>query len=215
MKHIRPHQVLNIPDHMGDKVNFFMPPAYGGSPLVLESIMLIKLLKVVDPDQAFEFGTFTGITTRLMIENMSENPEIAQRIHTLDLPDTAGITFQGSDKIVAEKSIGFERAYKKSSKQHQINQIFQDSMTFDPKPLAYKIQFIFVDGNHHVDYATNDTQNAFTMLGGSPACIVWHDYGNPEYPELTAYLEELSLQKPLYHIEETMLAFYPVGFEVK
>ena len=214
MKHIRPHQVLNIPDHLGDEINFFMPPAYGGSPLVLESIMLIKLLKVVDPDQIFEFGTFTGITTRLLLENISNKSSKAKRIHTLDLPDTAGITFQGSDKIVAEKSIGFDRVYKKSKKQNLVNQIFQDSMLFDPSPFKSQIQFIFVDGNHHVDYAKNDTENSFAMLGGSPACIVWHDYGNPEYPELTSYLEEISTHKPLYHIEETMLAFHPVGFEV-
>jgi hypothetical protein len=44
--------------------------------------------------------------------------------------------------------------------------------------------------------------------------VVWHDYGNPQFPELTQYLEELSAQMPIYHIEDTMLAFHLLGKEV-
>jgi len=215
MKHIRPHQVLNIPDHLGDEINYFMPPSFGGSPLVLESIMLIKLLKVVDPDQIFEFGTFMGITTRLLLENLSEKQNITKRIHTLDLPSTDGVTFQGDGNQLASKAIKNEKFYNLSNNKNLVNQIFQDSMNFNCEEYKNKIQYIFIDANHHEDYVKNDTKNAINMIGGTPACIIWHDYGNPEYPELTSYLDQLSLEMPLYHIEETMLVFYPVGFEIK
>lgn len=52
------------------------------------------------------------------------------------------------------------------------------------------------------------------MLSHSPSCIVWHDYGNPEFPELTAYIENLATTKQIYHVENTMLAFYLNGKEV-
>ena len=40
-----------------------------------------------------------------------------------------------------------------------------------------------------------------------PACIVWHDYGNPHY-KITDYLEALSHQFELSHVAETSYVFF-------
>jgi hypothetical protein len=95
-----------------------------------------------------------------------------------------------------------------------VRQVLQDSMTFDPTPHRGKFQYILIDGNHEVSHVMRDTDNAFAMLGGPPACIVWHDYRNREFPQLTAYLEELSGRCELHHIEETMLVFHLTGLRV-
>ena len=39
-------------------------------------------------------------------------------------------------------------------------------------------------------------------------CIAWHDYGNPRYPELTAYLDSQSLRYDLCAVGDTMLVFW-------
>ena len=37
---------------------------------------------------------------------------------------------------------------------------------------------------------------------------------NPQFPELTAYIEELATTKKIYRIEDTMIAFHLTGKEV-
>jgi hypothetical protein len=32
---------------------------------------------------------------------------------------------------------------------------------------------------------------------------MWHDYRNPEYPELTHYLDGLATEQNIFHIEDT------------
>src|ERR1043166_476740 len=94
--HIRPYQVLRIRDEFGDEIRFFMPQAQGrGSISAIESIMLIKLMRVVHPDYLFEFGTYKGLTTRLLLANLPARDGLdTQRIYTLDLPSIEGIDLQ-------------------------------------------------------------------------------------------------------------------------
>lgn len=39
------------------------------------------------------------------------------------------------------------------------------------------------------------------------SCIAWHDYGNPNYPDNTNYLNNLSEELSIFHVEETMVCF--------
>jgi hypothetical protein len=218
MIHIRPYQLLSITDNFDDEIKFFMPPPDGSGGLrTLESMLLIKLLRIVVPKFIFEFGTYRGETTRLLLENLpdSECDVESERIYTLDLPDIDNVVFQGSDKIIAEKALGFSRKYLTSTKSNLVKQIFQDSMKFEPEDFLHnKFQYIFIDANHEVSYVKKDTENATKMLADAPSCIIWHDYGNPEFPELTQYLDELSNSMELYHVENTMLVFYLLGKDV-
>jgi predicted O-methyltransferase YrrM len=213
--HIRPYQLLRIEDSFPDEIKFFMPQAQGqGSTSTLESVLLIKLMRVVDASYIFEFGTYKGLTTRLLLENLPEKNIATERIFTLDLPDIENVNFQGSDMEIAKEALNFRRKYLGSKNRHQVKQIFQDCLTFDAAAYLKKFQLIFVDGNHALEYVKSDTENAFRMLGDAPSCIAWHDYGNPEFPELTAYINELAESKTIYHIENTMLAFHLIGKEV-
>ncbi|MDF0604195.1 class I SAM-dependent methyltransferase [Neisseriaceae bacterium TC5R-5] len=215
MQHIRPYQVLKIVDDFPDEIKFFMPQAQGvGSVSTIESVLLLKLMRVVNPDYLFEFGTYKGLTTRLLLENLPVKNIDAERIYTLDLPDINDVQFQGDDINVAIESIASHRKYLNCANKHLVKQILQNSMTLDIEPYENKFQFIFIDGNHEVSYVTKDTENALAMLSGQAACIVWHDYGNAQFPELTEYLNDLSKKIQLYHIEDTMLVFYLQGHDV-
>lgn len=213
--HIRPYQVLRINDRFEEEIKFFMPQLQGrGSTSTIESILLIKLMRIVDADYLFEFGTYKGLTTRLLLENLPDKDIAGERIYTLDLPSIDGVEFQGADAEVAKEAIGFERKYTGSKHKHLVRQLLQDCLTLDEQQYKEKFQLIFVDGNHEVNYAKSDTEKSFAMLAKEPSCIVWHDYGSPQFPELTAYIDDLARQKRIYHIEDTMLAFHLRGKDI-
>ena len=65
---------------------------------------------------------------------------------------------------------------------------------------------VFIDGGHDFATVKSDTENAFQLVRTDrPSCVLWHDYRNPEYSGLTFYLEELSKETDIFHIEDTML----------
>lgn len=208
---IRPHKLFDTIPECKRSFKFFIPIKSNLS--TLESTILITLLKMIKPYKIFEFGTYRGETTRLLVENLIlDNPDL-EGVWTLDLLSTTGVVFQGNDALLANESIGCERAYSKSYAAKFVHQLFCDSIIWDPCMLSNEsvdnFQYIFIDGNNHVDYLKKDTQNAFKLLSANtPACIIWHDYGNPQFPELTTYLDELSGSETLYHVEETMLVFF-------
>lgn len=217
MQHIRPYQLLGIADGFEEQeeIRFFMPPAQGaGSLSTLESIVLLKLLRCVRPDHLFEFGTYKGYTTRLLLENLPESGVVGERIYTLDLPELTDVSFQGADRSLAEEAIGFTRKYLTCKSRNLVKQILQDSITIDVEQYSKKFQYVFVDANHELSYVKKDTENAFKMLAAEPACIIWHDYGNPQFPELTQYLDDLAKNIPMYHVENTMLVFHLLGKDV-
>jgi hypothetical protein len=217
LSHIRPYQVLGIPDEFPEEIRFFMPPAQGsGSLLSIESLLLIKLMRVTKPKYLFEFGTYKGLTTRLLLANLPPASAVkGERIFTLDLPALDSVHFQGTDVDLAREALGFERKYLGESNKSLVKQILHDSMTFDASPYREKFQFVFIDGNHEVNYVRKDTENSFEMFSKDKGCIIWHDYGHPEFGELTQYLEDLGKEIPIYHVEHTKMAFHPRGFDIQ
>ena len=70
------------------------------------------------------------------------------------------------------------------------------------------MQFVLIDGGHQLEVVTKDTENAFRLIDPSkPGCIVWHDYLNPHY-QITEYLDGLSAEHRLYHVQETKYVIY-------
>lgn len=216
LEHIRPYQVLGVPDEFPEEVRFFMPQAQGsGSLLSIESLLLIKLMRITQPKYLFEFGTYKGLTTRLLLANLPPVSGVSgERIYTLDLPSLDNVHFQGTDVDLAQEALGFDRKYLQERDRHLVKQILQDSMKFDGSQFAGKFQFIFIDANHEVAYARRDTENSLQMFSEETGCLIWHDYGHPEFPELTQYIEDLGKQMDVFHVEHTKLAFHPRGFNI-
>ena len=214
MIHIRPYQIFSAIENPDEPLTFFIPSLSKGGLTSIESMVLVAMLKRVRPLNVFEFGTFKGYSTRLLLENLDDREGSGPRVFTLDLPSLDKIRFQGDDGELAEEGLGFPRKYALSGRSHLVRQILQDSMTLETAPYMGQFQFIFIDGNHQIDYVRKDTENALSMLDGTGGCIVWHDYRNEQFPELTGYLESLSETLPLVHIEDTMLVAFMPGLEL-
>src|SRR6185369_2296726 len=108
LEHIRPYQLLGVPDEFPEEIRFFMPPAQGaGSLLSIESLLLIKLMRITRPKYLFEFGTYKGLTTRLLLANLpAVSGASGERIYTLDLPSLEDVHFQGTDVDLAQEALG-------------------------------------------------------------------------------------------------------------
>jgi hypothetical protein len=116
MIEIKPKNILKIKDRLGEKINFFMPNGIAISGITtLESVLLIKIMRIVKAKYLLEFGTFKGDTTRLLLENLpplssplKKKGEI-KRIFTIDLPNLKGVEFMGNDKKLAKISLGYKK----------------------------------------------------------------------------------------------------------
>jgi hypothetical protein len=156
----------------------------------------------------FEFGTFLGSTTL----NLALSIPHDGRVFTLDLDESSLASIQQdpadaplSQTHIKTRSLDFEN----SEVHHKVQTLIGNSVTFDCADWKDSIDLVFIDGGH--DYLTvkADTENALSIVRkDKPSCILWHDYRNPDYPDLTAYLDTLSEHWPIFHVEETHLCLW-------
>ena len=215
MRHIRPHQLFGLlqaessPERV---VKLMLPPGRTpGEPLLLDTAVLLTLAKIVRAGTVFEFGTYLGIMTL----NLAMNLPQSSRMFTLDLdPDAFDrIRHLQHEEDRAISQIHFKEnshlAFLDAPHQERITRLLGDSREFDFSEYKRNVDMVYVDGGHDVHTAKSDSENALAMLSpDSAACVVWHDYGNPSYPGLTDYLEALSRELDIFHVEETMLCFF-------
>lgn len=160
----------------------------------------------------FEFGTASGKTTTLFALNSPDN----SKIHTITLKpkQVDSVSFKKMDSKVAiynalNESIYDDFIFKSMNICNKINLIFGDSKKFNEKELSDQIDLIFIDGGHNYSCVKNDTEKAFSMLrkGGY---IFWHDYviGKTSSKDVVKYLNEISIDKKIFHIKDTSLCCY-------
>ena len=210
MIRIRPHWLFNLVEtssYEARLVKIVLPDKR--APILLDTAVLLALAKLVQPKAYFEFGTYLGV----QLLNIIANLEPSARAYTLDLDETsAGKAEQHeSDRPLTLEHLQSQDilAFRHSSYESQITRLFGDSNTFDFSPYDRRINMIFVDGGHDLRTLRSDTENSFRMLSDNhKGCIAWHDYGNPVYPHLKTYLDELSETRDMFFVEESMVAFY-------
>jgi predicted O-methyltransferase YrrM len=175
---------------------------FTGHPNKAEMLYVVAIAKIRDAKNIFEFGTYMGRTT-YHLASISDDV----RVTTLNLPpDRSGkyAPFIG-------------RFFQGTEREMQITQLFEDAYNFDPKPLAKKFDFIFIDGDHSYEGVENDTLKAFKLLkpGG---VIMWHDYA-PKSPGLAVFIRQFTQNvRPLFRIKNTSLLLSidgmdPMSFE--
>lgn len=192
-------------------------PDIGGMTL-LESSILVSLVKLTDAQNLFEFGTFMGATTLLLAENTPPNAHIV----TLDLPqDCASHTAHKTQDVLKDGHANdaflthtfasqgarcIQRA--DASVQGKVTQVLENSLDLDVNARGYKGQFdfVFVDGGHAYNIVKRDTENAYRMLKPD-GVVVWHDYASTIHDEVTTFLDEHSEGRTIVHVANTMIAF--------
>ena len=175
----------------------------------METHFLSTLVKELNPEAIFEIGTYNGFTTLHLALNSSQSC----RIFTLDLPpDYDAHKVQGSsydDLLVIElsqKTIN-QRFYKKHPLEDKITELYGDSAVFDFTNYYGKIDIVFIDGNHSLQYVKSDTENAFKLLT-EHGVIVWHDFDYIIHKDVFCYLNDLSKKHPIYSVAQTRFAIY-------
>lgn len=176
----------------------------GGNLKLLETFVVVAAARIVKASRVFEFGTYRGSTTLALALNTCACCEIL----TLDLPDleSAGEIHAADAPLAAEHLSMNALDYEGTGLESKIKPLKANSRTFDGYPWKASIDLVLIDGGHDLATVRADTLNAFAMArSDKQSCILWHDYNNPEYPEISTFLNDLSRTESIYHVQETML----------
>jgi hypothetical protein len=169
-----------------------------------ESYLMACLVKFLRARTIFEFGTFEGRTTLQLALNAPEEATI----YTLDLPECSPTTrFDLScPKEASLRKLPIGGLFQHHVESGKIKQLLGDSATVSFEPFRGKVDFIFIDGDHGMNYVKSDSENALSML--SPrGLVLWHDYGG-RWPDVARYLQEFAVHHKLHHLAGTSLVVY-------
>lgn len=164
-----------------------------------ERLVLASICRWLAPRRIFEFGTFTGTTTRLLADLAPE-----ALVETVDLPademvwepwvaEVIGLAFEGPD-------------YADRIRQHRVN-----TRALDYASLEGPYDLVFVDASHEYEDVLHDSRRALEMV--SPGgLVIWDDY-QPTVPGVVRALNELLAGGcPIVRIASTRLAVHrPAG----
>ena len=91
-----------------------------------------------------------------------------------------------------------------TSEADRIEQLYGDSLAFDPMPYRGTMDFCFIDASHEYQHVRRDTESALAMVrpGG---VIFWHDYSR-WWPGVQKCLDDLSAEQPVFRVQDTALA---------
>ncbi len=204
MECLRPNQVFGQVEET-DRLAAVCLPRRHSLTSMLERAILASLLKLVKPRSVFEFGTYLGESALILAANTNAS------IHSIDLDENrllgARPKFDEFELTNVQRRFSDKPVFQGTEYEDRIQTITGDSTTYDFSRFYGQMDFVLIDGGHHVDVVKSDTHHAFKMLTPDhPACILWHDYGNPNY-RITDYLDDLAQQFELYHVAETSYVF--------
>jgi len=224
MKIIKPKSIFSLLD---GSINFKVdtPSVEIGGLSLLESSILVSLLKMLKAKYVFEFGTYFGSTTKLF----SQNTEYNSKIYTIDIDiskqepiiskiDIDNKEYLRNGKINDQYLIYLLKKkgpYKINNQRNilkKIKLLKLDSNFLDVRKLKLinKFDLIFVDGGHDYETIMSDTKKSLLMRK-KDSIIVWHDYKSKIHTDVTKYLNNFNKKKKNFHIKNTMLAFAMYG----
>lgn len=211
MYHIRPYQIFGLVEKKpSDRViQIQLPPRRGaGGTTLLETCILVAASHAVGAKRVFEFGTFLGSTTL----NLALSTPDDGRVFSLDLDkhSLASAQQDPADAPLTQIHIASRNLdFMGNPVESKVTTHTGNSITFDFSPWHNSVDLSFIDGGHDLRTVRADTEHALEMSSQERAsCIVWHDYGNVDYPDLTAYLDRLSEQMPIFHVEDTRICLW-------
>lgn len=184
-----------------------------GNVSIEELCKICLIVKWLKPSRILEMGTYNGMTTLQMALNAPRNAVV----HTIDLPPdhVPTLRLDPLDELLARHFDGEMRmptgAYFAGRSDIVIVQILSDTATFDYSGLERPIDLVFVDAAHDLANATRDTENAFDVLS-EKGVILWHNYADVIYPDVTSYLGKVANTHPIFHLRNTNLAVYFAGY---
>lgn len=196
-----------------------VPSSKIGSVTTLEASLISSLLFLKTPKTVFEFGTFLGYTTSILLQNTSPNT----KVFSIDLPQIKR-THQGTAEPVDWNLIRSNDAYNDAYLTEQASKSgerYLNSLTGGDRLMLIKLDsrqlipekfgllgntdFIFLDGGHTDAIVRSDTKKSIEMLSPN-GILVWHDYGSKIHSKVTDVVNEYSESNLVIQIKNTMLA---------
>lgn len=226
--HIRPKVIFtkieaSTPAPVSMKLN--LPSSGIGSITLLEAAIIVSLIKLIRPRAIFEFGTFLGYSSALLVENSSDDCAV----YSLDLGEShigakpltsysdAELRRHGDvndEYLRGAQSIAGPRytTTLSAADQARLHLLKQDSRHFDPSThgLAGAVDIVFIDGGHDTETVTIDTANARKMIGDS-GVMIWHDFASNIHGDVTTFVNKLAEHETVVCVQHTMLAMVFVG----
>jgi len=205
------------------KIN--VPSSDIGSVTLLEASALVSLVKLVKPRKIFEFGTFLGYSTSLLVENSADNCTVYSldlgESHVSDRPLAAFARADvHSDGDINDEYLRGAQGQRgphyttalSADDRARLVLLQQDSRKFNPADhgLEGSVDLVFIDGGHDTETVTIDTANARRMVGDS-GIIVFHDFASGIHSDVTTFVKGLAAQEIVVCIQHTMLAILLVG----
>jgi hypothetical protein len=220
---IRPKVILKNVENLYKKpveMKLYTPSSEIGSLTTLEASMLISILKIFKPKVVFEYGTFLGYSTSIFLKNTSKK----SKVFSIDLGNSLAdyeITNVDVSKVLHNDKVNddylrivqsntgpiyIKDTIDKGDSKLQL--LYGDSTKLSVNEISLNkiVDYVFIDGGHTYDIIKSDTEKAFEMV--DKGIIIWHDYNSKIHSDVTTFVDELSIDKKIFHIENTMLAFH-------
>lgn len=216
---IRPKVIFEMIENRFETIptiHFPIPSSQIGSVTTLEATILVALLQLRKPKVIFEFGTFLGYTTSILLLNSPTS-----KIFSLDLPNNLiNRTLDLNDWNLIQSNDSYNDAFLTQTAQNKgelylksltpspnLQLIKEDSLNFNPTELSLmgNVDYIFLDGGHTDSVVKQDTLNASRMLS-EKGILIWHDFNSNIHKKVTSVVRNIALTDVVVHIENTMLA---------
>jgi predicted O-methyltransferase YrrM len=207
------------------QLSMFMPSSDIGSITLLEGAMLAAIARLIHPNIIFEFGTYLGYTTTILVKNTSKECKVT----SIDLGDvsdrfSSAAEYSLEELLVDDKKNDDYLRFNQSKRgeyyinslteveSRRLNLLKMDSKLLDinQAKLNSVVDMVFIDGGHDDSTIDSDTTNAIKMIGNS-GVVIWHDFNSSVHHDVTDYLMNFAKGNIVFHIESTMLAFYIKG----
>lgn len=225
---VKPRVLFNKVEHRfggPTPMDLYVPSSGIGSVTLLEAAILVSLLKLIQPAKAFEFGTFLGYSTSLLLKNTEPSCEV----YSIDLGNDVGRyeaakAYSDEELHADDKKNDDYLRYTQGAKgtyylselsaedRARVRLLHGDSTKLDVVANGYAgaFDFVFIDGGHDTATIASDTAKALEMIGGD-GVIAWHDFNSTIHSDVTDFVRGFAAEHAVLHVQSTMLALLLIG----
>lgn len=136
--------------------------------------------------QVVEIGSYCGRST-VILGTAVRQARVGCRVLAID-PHEGGLSVPGvGNSHVAPTLVKFRETMRSAGVQECVQEVLQKS--FEVK-VSFPISVLFIDGLHDFDNVARDYWHfASSLVDG--ALVMFHDYGNPDFPNVAHFVDTL------------------------
>jgi predicted O-methyltransferase YrrM len=159
------------------------PENYGTAPAEMAAL-LEQMVKAINPETAFVFGTGRGRLEQIIAESSDRTAVVSIDLPSALVeiapgkPDTNNIRYRTKIGISDDSHIG-DICRNNPVLAQRVTQLLGDSFTAKLEPLRETMRLVVVDGNHDLPNALMDMANALDLAHRDGGVILIDDFKKP------------------------------------